>query len=111
MSTLIDLDIGISTLHRIEFAVHVARHSVAHIPKVEVVRRADKNSWVFPGLVLRPIDVRSHALSVTHRNHQLALNDRNGFEFLFALVALRDLFRRQPGALLSRDWLMLFRKE
>ena len=50
------------------------------------------------------------AFCVTHRNHQLALDDGNGFEFLFALVALGDLFRRQPGALLGRDWLVLFRK-
>src|SRR5437868_10993331 len=60
--------------------------------------------------LLRLLCLGGHLLTVTHRNHQLALDDGNGFEFLFALVALGDLFRRQPGALLGRDWLVLFRK-
>src|SRR5438477_8886635 len=111
MTTLIDLDIGKPALHCIEFVAHVARHSVAHIPKIEVVRRAQEHGWIFLRRVLWPVNIRRHPLTVTHRNHQLALDNGNGFEFLFALVALRDLFWRQPGALLGRDWLMLFRKD
>jgi hypothetical protein len=100
MAALIHLHVSIATFDCVEFGTHIAHDTVAHIPKIEVVRRARKDCRVFPGSVFRAIDVGRHAFPVTHRHHHLAIDDGKRFEFLFALITLRDLFRRKAGALL-----------
>src|SRR5881394_41693 len=47
VSALVHLDKGITALDRVELATQVARQPVAHVPEVEVVRRAHKDRWVF----------------------------------------------------------------
>src|SRR5262249_11231735 len=47
MSALVHLDKCISALHCLQRSGHVGGDSVLYTPKVEVVRRAHKDRWVF----------------------------------------------------------------
>src|SRR2546426_11513358 len=99
------LHIGIPALHGVQFGAHVARHTVAHVPVVEVVRRAHENHRVFLGGVLGAVDVGGHALAVAHGHQELALNDGDGLELLLRRHSLRGDFLAQPRpSLLALDF-------
>src|SRR2546425_2962060 len=98
------LHIGIPALHGVQFGAHVARHTVAHVPVVEVVRRAHENHRVFLGGVLGAVDIGGHALGVAHGHQELALNDGDRLELLLPRHALGGDFLAQPGpSLLALD--------
>ena len=100
---LVHLDIGIAALDGVEFGAHVARRAVAHVPEIEVVRRADKDDGVFLRSVLGAVDVGGHALAVAHRHHELALDDGDLRQLLFGGVAGRDELLIGRGALLRAN--------
>src|SRR5206468_7812637 len=59
-------------------------------PIIKVVRGAHENDRILPGFILRAIHIGSHALTVAHRDHQLAIDYGNGFKLFFFGVAIID---------------------
>ena len=103
MSSLVHLDVDVSALYRVEFSRHVTRRAVADIPKIEVIWSANKDRRIFLRCVFRPIDIGRHALTVTHRDHELALDNSNRLQFILNRVSPGDHFRGQAGSSLGLD--------
>src|SRR6185437_5400702 len=76
-AALVHLDEHVTTLHGFELARKIARRAVADVPVVEVVRRAHEDRRVFLRRVFGPVDVGSDPDAIAHRNHELALDDRD----------------------------------
>src|SRR5207248_3705723 len=88
MAALVHLHKRVSPLHRLQWSGHVGRNPVLYIPKVEVVRCADKDRWILLACVFWTIYVSRHALSVAHRHHQFAFDNGNGLELSFCSLSL-----------------------
>src|SRR5262245_49070130 len=101
MTAFVHFDECVSALHCFQFVGEIARHTVANVPDIEVVGRANENYWILFGCVFRAIDVGRHAFSVAHRNHQLALDDSNRLQLTFDRVSAGDQFRACSASTLS----------
>src|SRR6185312_6663654 len=83
--------VGVATLHRFELSAHVSRCAKLDVPVVHVVWGTTEDRRRL-GHVLWPVNVELHLLAVTHRYHQLAIDDRDGFERLLERIAMRDQY-------------------
>ena len=82
---------------------HVRGNSVAYIPEVEIVRRANPDGGDFAGGVFGAVDVGGQPHAVAHGHQHLAIDDGQGFEFLLGLHALFFLCGREGWLLSSCD--------
>ena len=97
---LVHLHIGVAALHRLQRSRHVPRSAQRYVPVVEVVRRPRKDDGILLRFVLRAVDVGLHPLTIPHRHHHLALDDRNRLEFFLGRLPPRNQRRiLWPGPL------------
>ncbi len=99
MPALVHLNQNIAAFDGVELGGHVAIGAEAHIPEVEVVRRAAEDDRILFARFLRAVDVGCHARAILHRHHHLAVDDRDVLKLFLDCLALFDegfgLFGRQ----------------
>ena len=101
VTALVHGDVRVTAFDGFDDTAHIARNAIAHVPVIEVVRRANKHHRIFSRRVFRAIQIRRHAFAVAHTNHQLAFDDGDFVQFFFKLVSLRSHFGRELAASLA----------